>query len=500
MIRLVPIDAVRPSAYNPRKADPVRLKIIELSLRKLGWLLPIYADEDGEILSGHQRHLVASRMGLKEVPVFYSPRMSLDDRKAINVAFNRGTNDMKNSDAPDTLKQALEQCNVYDLAEKMPDKKELYPCMKAEDVDIRPFLKENKGRWIAYTTNIAKMLRRRGIEMPIVATRDFKIINGIGRLEVAAEKKEETIPVVWITDEEAALSQAMLNFLSMDFDLHTRYADLLRYNSFRRMRRVRKTLGWGFVFAHYKGQTVKEYDVTEPEHAKSWKNIYGDSVVDFGAGHLTETKILRSIGVHVAPFEPYRIGDKDEIDKEKSIALTLEFLADIASGKKYTSVFISSVLNSVPFAEDREHIACICAALCSSQSRLYAVASARSHQNWQNVSGRHQISERRLSECVFRLEYENGISLGDFQAKPKVQKYHSQKEFYDLFRPFFERVQVSERSSNVTAICAKVLPVDKVKLQKAIEFEFNLPYPDNSRMNLVREAKLAFQKRLGIEL
>ena len=55
MIKLVPIDAVRASEYNPRRNDEKRLALTELSLRKLGFLLPIYADESGEILSGHQR-------------------------------------------------------------------------------------------------------------------------------------------------------------------------------------------------------------------------------------------------------------------------------------------------------------------------------------------------------------------------------------------------------------------------------------------------------------
>jgi ParB-like chromosome segregation protein Spo0J len=58
-ITLESIDAVRPSTYNPRSAVPERLDLIELSLRKLGFIAPIFADSDGEILSGHQRHLVA---------------------------------------------------------------------------------------------------------------------------------------------------------------------------------------------------------------------------------------------------------------------------------------------------------------------------------------------------------------------------------------------------------------------------------------------------------
>lgn len=499
-MQLVPIDDVRPSTYNPRKADPARLKIIELSLRKLGWLLPIYADENGEILSGHQRHLVAARMGMTHVPVCYTERMTLDERKAINVAFNRGTNDMVGSDAPDTLKEALERCDVYEIAARLPDLENAYPCLQAELTAIAPFLKRNAGRWMPYARNLARLLRKRGIQMPVIATRDYRVINGIGRLEHAAGKKETSIPVVWISDEQAELSSAMLNLLSMDFDLHTRYADLLRYNSFRRSRRVRAGLGWGFIFAHAKTNTVKDFDVTIPENAAEWKRTYGSSIVDFGAGHLTETDILRSIGVQVSPFEPYRIVEADKIDKEASLALVREFLADVASGKVFTSIFISSVLNSVPFEEDREHIACICAALCGDKTRLYAAASARSHPNWRNISGKHQMSERRIKECVFRLEYEGGISLGDFQSKPKVQKYHSQKEFYQLFHPFFERVQVDERASNVTAICDKPRAIDATKLIAALAFEFDLPYPDGSTMGLADEAKAAFSKRLGIAL
>ena len=41
MIKLVPIDAVQASEYNPRRNDEKRLALTELSLRKLGFLLPI---------------------------------------------------------------------------------------------------------------------------------------------------------------------------------------------------------------------------------------------------------------------------------------------------------------------------------------------------------------------------------------------------------------------------------------------------------------------------
>lgn len=50
-IELVPVSALHPAPYNPREADTERLELVALSLRKLGFLLPLVATKDGEILS-----------------------------------------------------------------------------------------------------------------------------------------------------------------------------------------------------------------------------------------------------------------------------------------------------------------------------------------------------------------------------------------------------------------------------------------------------------------
>ena len=39
-IELIPHADLIPSTYNPRQADPGRLELVALSLRKFGWLLP----------------------------------------------------------------------------------------------------------------------------------------------------------------------------------------------------------------------------------------------------------------------------------------------------------------------------------------------------------------------------------------------------------------------------------------------------------------------------
>ncbi|MDX2095613.1 MAG: ParB N-terminal domain-containing protein [Alphaproteobacteria bacterium] len=504
-MKLISIDKLNPSTYNPRAADPRRLDLIELSLRKLGFLLPIYATPEGEIISGHQRHHVAQRMGVKEVPVEFTKAMDLPERKGVNVAFNRATNDLKPGDTPENITQALSRVNLEEIAAAVPDKKpdtpEFYPCLKAQVVPIAPLLKANTGRWIQYAASISKTLYLKGVLMPVVATKDFKVVNGIGRLQMQAEQKKKEVAVVFVTEAEARLADAMLNLLSMDFDIHNRYRDLLRYNSFRRLRRVREDLGRGFIFAIAGETASKDFQVTEPKNKTRWIKEHGKSILDFGAGHLHETQILRSIGVRVTPFEPYRVNEAEEIDKAMSLAVVDEFLEDVGEKKiPYNSIFISSVLNSVPFEEDRKHIICICAALCSPQTKLYAVATSTNHLNIRQLRGYNSLNQRQSTGRVFLLEYEPGITLGDVTASPKVQKYHDQHEFYCLFKEFFEIVQVTESNQNVQAICARPKPIDYKKLNAALEFEFDLPYPDGSRMGRVIQAKAAFSERTGLVL
>ena len=340
-----PLSAVNPSTYNPRTADPKRLDLIELSLRKLGFIAPIYADANGEILSGHQRHFVATRMGVKNVPVFRIPPMELDKRKALNIVFNRATNDGDICQTPLKAKRILETLNLSELAENIQDKelesKEFFRCAYPCKVSVAKLCKINSGRWIQYAKSIARTLRKAGIIMPIVCTPDGKVINGIGRLEMLAELKADTCEVVYISEDEAKFADAMMNLLTMDFNIHERYEDLLRYNSFRRARRVREELGHGFVFAVHGKNPCHTFDIFNPAQQAKWRKEHGNTILDFGAGHLTETNILNAAGFDCTPFEPYHIG-VSEIDKGKSLGISKKFLEVVASGTKTAAFTITT--------------------------------------------------------------------------------------------------------------------------------------------------------------
>src|SRR5690606_22883065 len=146
------------------------------------------------------------------------------------------------------------------------------------------------------------------------------------------------------------------------------------------------------------------------------------------------------------------ITDQDAIDKPASLRIVREFLAAVASGKRFSSIFIASVLNSVPFAEDRRHIVTLLAALAwGTTARVYGAASSTKAAFWRDVTSTQSANVRAVNSVNFRLSYEPGIKLGDPAGKPKVQKYHSVSEFRGLFQHGFLRVDARSDQDNVVA-------------------------------------------------
>jgi hypothetical protein len=120
--------------------------------------------------------------------------------------------------------------------------------------------------------------------------------------------------------------------------------------------------------------------------------------------------------------------------------------------------------------------------------------------NIRNVKGNPHLNATATRSTVFALDYEPNVLLGEFQKLPKVQKYFDEREYADLHATGFNSVKVHSGDGLVYAECADPKPLSRKRLREALEFEFDLPYPDGSRMGLVKEACLAFGARLGITL
>jgi DNA modification methylase len=84
-----PISELRPDPANPRRISDQELESLTRSIRQFGLVDPIIARrEDKTIIGGHQRLIVARRLGIKTVPVVLVD-LSPEQARLLNLALNR---------------------------------------------------------------------------------------------------------------------------------------------------------------------------------------------------------------------------------------------------------------------------------------------------------------------------------------------------------------------------------------------------------------------------
>ena len=90
----LPIDSLKPAAYNPRKKlkkGDKEYEKIKKSIVEFGYVDPIIVNFDGTVIGGHQRLTVLSDLGYKEVQCVQDRIDDENKVKALNVALNKIT-------------------------------------------------------------------------------------------------------------------------------------------------------------------------------------------------------------------------------------------------------------------------------------------------------------------------------------------------------------------------------------------------------------------------
>jgi DNA modification methylase len=89
MVVSVPINKLKPAAYNPRLMPPEEMAKLRRSIQTYGLVEPLVVRKaDDTIIGGHQRWEAARSLGLKQVPVVYL-ELSEPEAKALNLALNK---------------------------------------------------------------------------------------------------------------------------------------------------------------------------------------------------------------------------------------------------------------------------------------------------------------------------------------------------------------------------------------------------------------------------
>ena len=114
-----------------------------------------------------------------------------------------------------------------------------------------------------------------------------------------------------------------------------------------------------------------------------------------------------------------------------------------------------------------------------------------------NTKKKYITAEKTLT---FDLDYEPNTIMGDLGNHPKVQKGHTEEEMRSIFAPCFSKVRRLELIDKFWYMEVEKPVLAPDALAAALDFEFELPYPDGTRMGLSQRAREAFEHRLGIKL
>jgi len=85
----IPLTLLKPDPNNPRKRDKRSLSEIAKSIKEFGFVQPIVADEDYNIIIGHGRYAAAKHLGYKTVPVIIVNGLTKQQLRRLQIVDNR---------------------------------------------------------------------------------------------------------------------------------------------------------------------------------------------------------------------------------------------------------------------------------------------------------------------------------------------------------------------------------------------------------------------------
>lgn len=493
MVKNVAISSVYKDESNPRKSDPARMGLLRLSLKKLGFIQPLFVNSQGMLLSGHQRTTVANELDFKNIPTVLVD-LTEEQTRGVNLVFNRATNDFTAFDTGSKAAGRLDIDAVIAAAEALPDfQGESWFALNCKSEPLAPLVTGQADRYDKKAANMALVPYRMGIKIPVVASASGQIVNGVHRAFAALEAGEMHWPVIRVPDAHAEVALNFLNYLSMDFHVDSDFEKLLRASAYRRPQNNRGAVPKAMRFWANGERTLPDKDSYSADYWRKFRDLHGPTILDFGAGLGKAAPYLVTKGIDAHDFEPYRIDPEGESgfpSPAYSRQQAKRFLQLISDPRvRFNSVFLCSVLNSIPFLRDRMCVLAIVHALSTRATVVYGTCRDISDYNYEYGGIRNAN--------YFTFDSEPGVRLGDFMGNPKLQKFHTQDEARVMFETFWKGTQFWPGGNVFYFKLTAPKGINIKALGEALDFEFDaLPFKDGTTMSLGKEAREAFSKRL----
>lgn len=449
---MVDISNIKGAEYNPRKIKEDKLGELENSIKELGFILPIIVNEENNtIIAGHQRTKTARKVGITEVPAFIINGITISDEINFNQIHNG----------------AEANCTFKSKINSKPYETEKFVEIEPKDIHVpREIINAQ------VVSHICSLIEKYGNVFSIIVAEDTilfqeeyayacKMLNKKCNAYICSSDKEE----------------AVKKYFSQKYGEFT-YENLEKQTFVQGLAQMHRTL------STQKGENKRAnasvlYERIIFPYLEENKEV--ETILDFGCGKGTYINHLKK-NYNAIGVEFYNNNIKS-INVAKGNRQIDELINYLRTRKTFDLVVCDSVLNSVDSVEAENAVMTIINLFTQETAFVSGINLSRAfRQNHKKKVGASVENLRFLDDNNFSGHFRNGQWY--------YQHFHEKKDVYDLAeRTGFKVVDFYDINSTWKARLKKVKDLGKEEYKKAIDFEFNLPLPNNKSYNRHNEVK-----------
>lgn len=429
--KVVPIDSIKPADYNPRKINEKQFEKLKHSLKKLGCVIPVLVNEEENIIiAGHQRSKALKALGETEVPVFYVKGVSVYDEARFNQ-FHNGIDLGSDGEGTGPIDSGFCEHSNSEF----------------EVTKISP----------SYVKLICKLMNKYGNVLSCVVDGKGKIVYG-GNYVKACQLLRLDVNMY-------GLSKKNTNAYGL---LHDDYGEF----SYEKLKRETFVQGLAQM-NRLKGEKKLKSTLYE-KHVIPYLKKNPVNFLDFGAGQAAYAMLLG--GTYLEFFQ--HKGDKLLV--KNGHKMIDELKKQLEQNGRFDLVVCDSVVNSTD-SMDAEMAVLRCLNIFAKKDVFISGRPLDAAINGMNLKTR--ATGRKNTHYFID---QNGFSGSYRKGHWFYQHFHTKESFKkEVEDAGFKLVSwnLSSGQSSFQAKIEKVRELTPEEAKSAIDFEFNLPLPNNRSYN-----------------
>lgn len=445
-----PLKDLRPADYNPRHLSDEAFERLQKSIGRHGIVKPVILNADGTLVAGHQRTKAMSALGMTHTPaVMLGHKVRLTDEIQFNLLHNR---------------VETEASVVYAQPGEIGAWSWI-PWRTIEVVQSRnkpfqqaiSFMTGGHGAWGSVVIDDQGQIALNAEYAVVAAKNHFDVLAWTCTSLDAAQL------VADLTGEYGVYDWTGLEDQAPVYNQHIVQPKRLRqYTSLRKA-----------------GKLAYKSEVWEKLALPRLRERPDLRVVDFGAGHGDYAKKLRPEGYLIDDYEPYRTTPgKYAVDIRGVVSMVRTIEKRLAQHGLYDMVVLDSVINATTSLDYQHWVLTAVNALCAGDG---TVCIGTRNLLAEQAFERSQHSTSRESTRLSFLDHEN-VDMRFMQGKWMRIRFHTPESLAELLGAYFGEVTVAGRSNaTLRAVCKNPLPLSDLDYEKALDEEFNMPYPNDFR-------------------